>query len=127
MSETAYTTPDVPTPVGPEEPGRGLEAERHLPKEVQELFDALREEGWTGKPFIVHGGEVLGHADMARAAERIGIADRIPRVELADVFREAGLDLDRVSEGMEHPPSDETFFEDYLRELPRHIRDKYAL
>lgn len=94
----------------------------------EELFEALRERGWTGTPFVVHGGEVLGNTEMYEAAERLGIAERVPRVPLSDVYREAGYDPDRLTEG--YGPDEnaqEIFVETYVHELPRHIRDKYSL
>jgi hypothetical protein len=57
----------------------------------EELFEALRERGWTGTPFVIRGGEVLGNTEMYDVAEQLGIADRIPRIGLQEVFQEAGL------------------------------------
>jgi len=94
----------------------------------EELFEALRQRGWTGTPFVVVGGEVLGNQEMYEAAERLGIGAEVPRMSLADVFREAGYDVDRIVEGY-GPDRDagEIFAENFLHELPRHLRDKYAI
>jgi hypothetical protein len=94
----------------------------------EELFETLRERGWSGEPFVVRGGEVLGNAEMYAAAEQLGIADRVPRVGLYDVFREAGYDADRLVEGYgPNRDSEQILQEDFLDELPRHIRDKYSI
>lgn len=93
----------------------------------EELFEDLRELGWTGTPFVVHGEAVLGNTEMYEAAERMGIADDVPRVSLAEVYREAGLDPEELDEGTGPTDPERSLFEDYLRELPRHLRDKYGL
>lgn len=94
----------------------------------EELFEVLRERGWSGEPFVIRGGEVLGNSEMYAAAEQLGIADRVPRIGLHEVFREAGYDADRLVEGYgPNRDAEEILTEDFLDELPRHIRDKYAI
>lgn len=94
----------------------------------EELFEVLRERGWTGAPFVVRGGEVLGNAEMYEAAERMGVAERVPRIPLSDVFREAGYDPDRLVEGYgPNEDADDILAQDFLHELPRHLRDKYGI
>ncbi|HET9950017.1 MAG TPA: hypothetical protein VFQ22_13930 [Longimicrobiales bacterium] len=92
-----------------------------------DVLEELRALGWTGVPFVVHDGEVVGNKGLYQAAEELGIADRVPRVGLREVFREAGFDLDQFAEGYEPHEGEEVFAEDYLSELPRHIRDKYSI
>lgn len=95
---------------------------------AEELFEILRDEGWTGTPFVVRGGEVLGNPEMYEAAERMGVADRVPRIGLADVFREAGYDPERLVEGYgPNRDSEEILADHWLHELPRHLRDKYGI
>ena len=94
----------------------------------EETLEILRAEGWTGAPFVVRGGEVLGNLDMYEAARRIGVEDRVPRIGLADVFREAGFEPDRLVEGYgPNRDADEVLAEHWLHELPRHLRDKYGI
>lgn len=91
-------------------------------------FEELRELGWSGTPFVVHEGQVLGNTEMYEAAERLGLADDVPLVPLDDLFREAGYEPERLTEGYgPDEDADEIFAEDFLHELPRHIRDKYEL
>jgi hypothetical protein len=94
----------------------------------EELFEALRERGWTGTPFVIRGGEVLGNTEMYDVAEQLGIADRIPRIGLQEVFQEAGYDPARLVEGYgPNRDAEQILSEDFLDELPRHIRDKYSI
>ena len=97
-------------------------------EEEQEAVEALREMGWSGAPFVTHEGELVVAGDLYEAAEQLGLSERIPRIELREVFREAGYDLDEVERGYgpEHDPA-EVLAEDFLRELPRHVRDKYGI
>lgn len=92
-----------------------------------ELFEELRELGWTGTPFVVHGNVVLGNTEMYEAAERMGVASDVPRIALTEVYEEAGLDVEALDEGWDANDPDRALFEDWLRELPRHLRDKYGL
>lgn len=101
----------------------------HSP-EVQRAIDRMRSEGWTASPLVFHGDEVRGDLSAYEAARFLGMEDRVPRRSLADVFSEAGVDFEQVSSrlGSGAGSSDRRgMFEDYLRELPRHVRDKYGI
>lgn len=94
----------------------------------EELFEALRERGWSGAPFVIRGGDILGNTEIYDAAEQLGIADRVPRIGLQEVFQEAGYDPDRLVEGYgPNRDAEQILAEDFLDELPRHIRDKYEI
>lgn len=93
---------------------------------IRELAEALAEDGWEWSPLVVHGDEVLGGLDHYEAARYLGIDDGVPRVTLEEVFAEAGLDMPDIATPDAEDPHGE-FYEDYLRELPRHIRDKYEI
>lgn len=94
----------------------------------QDLFERLRELGWNGKPFVTHAGEVVGERELYEIAERMGVADKIPRVDLEEVFLEAGIDLEELIEESDRADDPgRAYFEDYMRTLPRHIRDKYGI
>jgi hypothetical protein len=83
----------------------------------------------TLTPLVVHGDEVIGWNDDFEAARIIGLEDMVPRVTLEQVFAEAGMDMTQISspDGEEEGASEREFFEDYLRSLPEHIRDKYGI
>ena len=80
-------------------------------------------------PLVVHGDEVIGWNDDYDAARIVGLEDMVPRITLAQVFDEAGMDMPQISspDGEEEGASEREFYEDYLRSLPEHIRDKYGL
>ena len=80
-------------------------------------------------PLVVHGDEVLGWNDDFEAARIIGLEDMVPRITLHQVFEEAGMDMPQIADGTGEEPgaSEREFYEDYLRSLPEHIRDKYGL
>lgn len=80
-------------------------------------------------PLVVHGDEVIGWNDDYDAARIVGLEEMVPRITLEQVFAEAGMDMPQISspEGEEEGASEREFFEDYLRSLPEHIRDKYGL
>jgi hypothetical protein len=80
-------------------------------------------------PLVVHGDEVIGWNDDFEAARIVGLQEMVPRITLQEVFAEAGMDMPQISspEGEEEGASEREFFEDYLRSLPEHIRDKYGL
>ena len=97
-------------------------------EEERDALEALRDMGWSGAPFVTHRGDLIVEGDLYEAAEQLGVSDRIPRIELREVFQEAGYDLDEVVSGYgpEFDPA-EMIAEDYIRELPRHVRDKYGI
>jgi hypothetical protein len=107
---------------------RGADPERE--GRLQRRGDELRERGFGDvTPLVVHGDEVIGWNDDFEAARIIGLEGMVPRITLEEVFAEAGLDMPQISspEGEEEGASEREFFEDYLRSLPEHIRDKYGL
>jgi hypothetical protein len=92
--------------------------------------EELREGGLDGvTPLVVHGDEVIGWNDDFEAARIIGLEEMVPRITLEEVFAEAGMDMPQISspDGEEEGAPEREFFEDYLRSLPEHIRDKYGL
>ena len=101
--------------------------EQEAPELPPDVLAVLRDEGWGGAPFVEHEGLIVGNHEIYEVAERMGAADRIPRTSLAAVFAEAGLNIDEVAELPEPDNPSREFFEDYLRGLPRHIRDKYGI
>lgn len=106
------------------DPGSGDEPSR---ERIRELADEMREMGWTGSPLVVHGDQVLSGAERYEAARFLGREEEVPRVTLVEIFAEAGMDMPQIAspEGGTRP--DNEFFEDYLRDLPRHVRDKYEI
>jgi hypothetical protein len=80
-------------------------------------------------PLVVHGDEVIGWNDDYDAAKIVGLEDMVPRITLQQVFEEAGMDMAQISDptGEEEGAEEREFYEDYLRSLPEHIRDKYGL
>lgn len=94
-------------------------------RRVRELAEQIEREGWTGSPLVVHGEQVVGGLDRYEAARFLGIEDEVPRITLEELFDEAGMDMPQIAS--EDADPDEQFFEDYLRDLPRHVRDKYEL
>lgn len=123
---------DEPTPRIPDRPvgtePHGIADAPHVDRErIEALARELDEEGWTGSPLVVHGDQVVGGLERYEAARSLGIQAEVPRIPLAEVFREAGMDLPQIaSESGGTTPARE-LFHDYLRELPRHIREKYEL
>lgn len=91
---------------------------------IRNLARELETEGWKWSPLVVHADELWGGLDRYEAAVAMGMEDQVPHVPLEDIFAEAGMDMPQIA-GEENP--DEEFFEDYLRGLPEHIRDKYEL
>jgi len=96
---------------------------------LRERGRALADAGWEGSPLVVHGDEVLNWNDDFDAARIIGIEDMVPTVTLTEIFAEAGMDMSQIAspDGEEAGASEREFFEDYLRSLPEHIRDKYGI
>ena len=94
---------------------------------IQELAEEMRQMGWQGSPLVVHGDQVLSGAERYEAARFLGREDEVPRITLDELFEEAGLDMPQIASPEGGPPSEEQFFEDYLRDLPEHIRDKYEI
>lgn len=94
---------------------------------IQKLARQMEQEGWTGSPLVVHGDQVISDQDRYEAARFLGMEDEVPRITLEDIYAEAGMDLPQIGSPEGGPPPGEELFEDYLRELPRHVRDKYEL
>lgn len=95
--------------------------------EVQELIQRMESEGWSGSPLVVHGDEVVGGLGRYEAARFLGMEDEVPTITLDEVFREAGMDMGQVASRAGGGDADRELFQDYLRELPRHVRDKYEI
>lgn len=93
----------------------------------EELVERMREEGWSGSPLVMHGDQVVGGVERYDAARFLGMENEVPRITLEEVYAEAGVDFPQVGSREGGPPPEEELFEDYLRELPRHVRDKYEL
>ena len=96
---------------------------------LRERGRSLESSGWTGSPLVVHGDEVLNWNDDFDAARIVGLEDMVPQGTLQEVFAEAGMDMPQIAspEGEEEGASEREFYEDYLRSLPEHIRDKYGI
>lgn len=109
--------------------GRRAETPEQRDERLRARAQELRESGWTGSPLVVHGDEVLGWNDDFEAARIVGIEAMVPRITLQEIFAEAGMDMPQISspDGEEEGASEREFFEDYLRSLPEHIRDKYGI
>lgn len=106
------------------DPTTGKEPSR---ERIHELAEQMRQMGWQGSPLVVHADQVLSGAERYEAARFLGREDEVPTISLQELFEEAGMDMPQISspEGNTDPESD--FFEDYLRDLPEHIRDKYEV
>lgn len=94
---------------------------------IEELARELEEAGWTGSPIVVHGDQVVGGLERYEAARSLGIDAEVPRIPLDDVFREAGMDMPQIASEPGGTTPARELFHDYLRELPRHIREKYEI
>jgi hypothetical protein len=114
---------------GEERTGKAERDESEREARLRARGRELEESGWTGSPLVVHGDEVLNWNDDFDAARIIGIEQMVPRVTLEALFAEAGMDMPQIAspEGEEKGASEREFFEDYLRSLPEHIRDKYGV
>lgn len=94
---------------------------------IHDLARDMERNGWSGSPLVVHGDQVLSGQERYEAARFLGIEEEVPRVTLEDVYAEAGVDMPQVASPQGGADADQQFFEDYLRDLPRHVRDKYEL
>ncbi len=94
---------------------------------VRELAEEMRKMGWQGSPLVVNGDQVLSGEERYEAARFLGREDEVPTISLEELFAEAGMDLPEISTPDGHGDPGREFFEDYLRDLPEHIRDKYSL
>lgn len=108
----------VQNPRGGKEPSR---------ERIEELAEEMREMGWKGSPLVVHGDQVLSGAERYEAARFLGREDEVPTITLVELFEEAGMDMPQIASEEGGTEPDAEFFEDYLRDLPRHVRDKYEL
>ena len=109
---------------------RWTAGETNREEKLRRRSEELRDVGFDDvTPLVVHGDEVIGWNDDFEAARIVGLEDMVPRITLQQVFEEAGLDMPQIAspEGEEEGASEREFFEDYLRSLPEHIRDKYGL
>jgi len=104
---------------------KAKEREPMSAERARELAEELEREGRTWSPLVVHGDEVLGGLDHYEAAVFLGMEEQVAHLTLEDLFLEAGMDMPQIA-SPDGDPEDE-LFEDYLRELPRHIRDKYEI
>lgn len=127
---------DEPSPGGPDappgtEPPEVADARADAPEvdpdRVEALAREMEERGWTGSPLVVHGDQVVGGLERYEAARSLGIQAEAPRVPLDEVFREAGMDMPQIASEPGGTTPARELFHDYLRDLPRHIREKYEL
>ncbi|MBW3534321.1 MAG: ParB N-terminal domain-containing protein [Gemmatimonadetes bacterium] len=107
-----------------QDPRSGEEPSR---ERIRELAEEMREMGWAGSPLVVHGDQVLSGAERYEAARFLGREDEVPTITLVEVFEEAGMDMPQIASEEGGIESEGEFFEDYLRDLPRHVRDKYEI
>lgn len=119
-ASSAEGAPGAPT-------GGGSGGSEELDEETRALVEELREEGWHWSPLVVHSGSVVGGVERYNAARFLGMEDEVPTVTLEEVYEEAGVDFAQVAGPGGELDSGREFFEDYLRGLPEHIRDKYDL
>lgn len=119
-ASSAEGAPGAPT-------GGGSGGSGELDEETRALVEELREEGWHWSPLVVHSGSVVGGVERYNAARFLGMEDEVPTVTLEEVYEEAGVDFAQVAGPRGEVDSGREFFEDYLRGLPEHIRDKYDL
>lgn len=104
-----------------------VDLEDEAPELPDDVLAILRDEGWGGAPFVEHEGLIVGNREIYEIAERLGATDQLPVTSLSAVLAEAGLNIDEVADLPEPGNPSREFFEDYLRGLPRHIRDKYEI
>lgn len=97
------------------------------PERIESLAREMEERGWTGSPLVVHGDQVVGGLERYEAARSLGIQAEVPRIPLDEVFREAGMDVPQIASETGGTTPERELFHDYLRDLPRHIREKYEL
>lgn len=114
-------------PPGAEPPATSAEDPGELDEGTRALVEELREEGWQWSPLVVHGGSVVGGVERYNAARFLGMEDEVPTITLEEVYEEAGVDFPQVAGPRGEVDSRQEFFEDYLRDLPDHVREKYGL
>ena len=114
-------------PPGAEAAAAAAEDPGELDEETRALVEELREEGWQWSPLVMHSGSVVGGLRRYEAARFLGMEDEVPRITLKDVYREAGVDFPQVAGPREEVDAGRELFEDYLRDLPTHIQEKYDL
>ena len=103
------------------------------PEKVQSLRASLTAHGWIGAPLVLWSedtGELITGAHRFAAADSLGWehAD-IPIVLLADVFEDAGLDLDTALAENDWPalPFEWWRAVAVLNELPVEVRERYGI
>ena len=111
---------DPPPPTRPE-------GDEDRQARVRELARDMEQNGWTGSPLVVNGDQVLGGQERYEAARSLGMENDVPRVGLEDLYAEAGMDMPQIASEQGATDAEDQFHEDYLRDLPRHIRDKYEI
>ena len=109
----------------PDTPERATAPDRDA--RIRELAREMEEEGWTGSPLVVHGDQVVGGLERYEAARFAGLEEEAPRITLEEVFQEAGMDMPQIASEPGGTTPGREMFQDYLRDLPRHISDKYEL
>lgn len=93
---------------------------------VRELAEQIEREGWTWSPLVVHGDQHFGEPERYEAARFLGMEKEVPTVSLEEIYEEAGMDMPQIATP-DHGDPEREFFEDYLRGLPGHLRDKYEI
>lgn len=98
---------------------------------VKGIIASIEANGWVGVPLVFVGdGELITGAHRFEAMRRLGLEGEIPVIELAEIFAEAGLDLDEIAAEYDNPNVDESYDDfQYMvnHELPYEILNRYGI
>lgn len=95
---------------------------------VAELAASMDTDGWRGSPLVAIGDELLTGAHRHTAYVQVFGSDYgIPVIELADLFAEAGLDLDTVMADEGCTDLSDATMVYVLNTLPGDIRETYGI
>ena len=98
------------------------------PDKVKALVASIEANGWQGPPLVRDGEYLITGTHRYAAAQELGMMDHeIPTIELAQLFEDAGLDIDELHAEYDHPTIDDPLFDHFLGELPQDILDKYGI
>lgn len=92
---------------------------------VQQLAQAMRENGWQGAPLVAWGEQLYTGAHRSAAAKIAGI--EFPVIDLEAIFEEAEIDFEEALEWAGYPTADDTAMTMVFAELPQDIKDKYGI
>lgn len=101
------------------------------PEKVQTLAQSMEEHGWQGAPLViwpVYEQLLTGVHRFTAAHEELGWDySEIPTIDIADVFREDGLDFEQVLEEEGFPSYASSVFGRVIQRLSPSILEKYGI